>query len=127
MSSGCAALAISVFLGKRRGYGTDVLSYRPQNIGFVVLGTTFLWFGWIGFNGGSALAMNLQAAQATVVTIIAAAVGGITWMGIDAIKTKRYSTVSFCSGIIAGLVGITPGAGYVATPSVRPVSLKAPM
>lgn len=80
ISSGTAALAISVFLGKRRGYGTDRLAYKPHNTTYVVLGTVFLWFGWFGFNGGSALSANLRAVEACIVTNLAAAVGAITWM-----------------------------------------------
>jgi Amt family ammonium transporter len=80
ISSGTAALAISVFLGKRRGYGTERLAYKPHNTTYVILGTVFLWFGWFGFNGGSALSANLRAIQACIVTNLAASVGGITWM-----------------------------------------------
>jgi Amt family ammonium transporter len=80
ISSGTAALAISIFLGKRRGYGTERLAYKPHNTTYVVLGTVFLWFGWFGFNGGSALAANLRAIQACIVTNLAASVGGLTWM-----------------------------------------------
>jgi ammonia channel protein AmtB len=80
ISSGTAALAISIYLGKRRGYGTDRLAYKPHNTTYVVLGTVFLWFGWFGFNGGSALSANLRAAQACIVTNLAASVGGLTWM-----------------------------------------------
>lgn len=80
ISSGTAALAISVYLGKRRGYGTERLAYKPHNTTYVILGTVFLWFGWFGFNGGSALSANLRAVQACIVTNLAASVGGITWM-----------------------------------------------
>ena len=80
ISSGTAALAISIYLGKRRGYGTARLAYKPQNTTFVVLGTVLLWFGWFGFNGGSALSANLRATQACIVTNLAASVGGLTWM-----------------------------------------------
>jgi len=80
ISSGTAALAISIYLGKRRGYGTERLAYKPNNTSYVILGTAFLWFGWFGFNGGSALAANLRAAMACFVTNLAASVGGITWM-----------------------------------------------
>jgi len=80
ISSGTAALAISIYLGKRRGYGTEALAYKPHNTTYVVLGTVFLWFGWFGFNGGSALAANLRAAEACIVTNLAASVGGLTWM-----------------------------------------------
>ena len=80
ISSGTAALAIAVYLGKRRGYGTERLAYKPHNTSYVVLGTVFLWFGWFGFNGGSALGANLRAVQACIVTNLAASVGGLTWM-----------------------------------------------
>jgi ammonium transporter, Amt family len=80
ISSGTAALVISIYLGKRRGYGTDRLAYKPNNTSYVVLGTALLWFGWFGFNGGSALSANLRAAQACVVTNLCASVAGLTWM-----------------------------------------------
>ena len=80
ISSGTAALAISLYLGKRRGYGTEKLAYKPQNTSYVILGTALLWFGWFGFNGGSALGANLRAIQACIVTNMAASVGGLTWM-----------------------------------------------
>lgn len=98
ISSGTAALAISIYLGKRRGYGTERLAYKPHNTTYVILGTVFLWFGWFGFNGGwcnttcltgpltngpmigSALSANLRAAEACIVTNLAASVGGATWM-----------------------------------------------
>lgn len=80
ISSGMAGLAISIYLGKRRGYGTERLAYKPHNTTYVVLGTILLWFGWFGFNGGSALSANLRAIQACIVTNLAASVGGMTWM-----------------------------------------------
>ena len=80
ISSGTAALAISLYLGKRRGYGTERLAYKPHNTTYVILGTIFLWFGWFGFNGGSAVAANYRATQACIVTNLAASVGGLTWM-----------------------------------------------
>ncbi|TEB33117.1 ammonium transporter [Coprinellus micaceus] len=117
VSSGTAALAISVYLGKRRGYGTEMLAYKPHNTSYVVLGTVMLWFGWFGFNGGSALAANLRAAQACIVTNLAASVGGMTWMFWDYRIERKWSAVGFCSGAIAGLVAITPGSGYVGAPA----------
>ncbi|KAG6917752.1 hypothetical protein DXG01_001290 [Tephrocybe rancida] len=117
ISSGTAALAISIFLGKRRGYGTARLAYQPQNTTYVILGTVFLWFGWFGFNGGSALSANLRAAQACIVTNLAASVGGLTWMLWDWRLEKKWSAVGFCSGAIAGLVAITPGSGFVGAPA----------
>jgi len=117
ISSGSAALAISMYLGKRRGYGTEALAYKPHNTTYVVLGTIFLWFGWFGFNGGSALAANLRAASACIVTNLAASVGGLTWMLWDYRIEKKWSAVGFCSGAIAGLVAITPGSGFVGSPA----------
>jgi len=117
ISSGTAALAISIYLGKRRGYGTDRLAYKPNNTSYVILGTVLLWFGWFGFNGGSALAANLRAAQACTVTNLAASVSGLTWMFWDWRLEKKWSAVGFCSGAIAGLVAITPGSGYVGSPA----------
>lgn len=80
ISSGTTALAISIYLGKRRGYGTERLAYKPHNTTYVVLGTVMLWFGWFGFNGGSALSANLRAASAAFVTNLSASVGALTWM-----------------------------------------------
>ncbi|KAK5112801.1 ammonium transporter Amt1 [Meristemomyces frigidus] len=113
ISSGAAALAYSYVLGKRHGYGTQALNYRPHNVTHVVIGTVFLWVGWFGFNAGSALSANLRAIMAAVVTNLAACVGGITWCLIDYRLEKKWSTVGFCSGVISGLVAITPGSGYV--------------
>ncbi|KAJ6485507.1 ammonium transporter [Mycena sanguinolenta] len=112
-----AALAISVYLGKRRGYGTEALAYKPHNTTYVILGTIFLWFGWFGFNGGSALSANIRAASACIVTNLAASVGGLTWMAWDYRIEKKWSAVGFCSGAIAGLVAITPGSGFVGSPA----------
>ncbi|RDW88861.1 putative ammonium transporter MEPa-2 [Coleophoma cylindrospora] len=113
ISSGCAALAYSVMLGKRRGHGTHELNYRPHNVTHVVIGTVFLWVGWFGFNAGSALAANMRAVMAAVVTNLAACVGGITWCVLDYRLERKWSTVGFCSGVVAGLVAITPGSGFV--------------
>lgn len=117
ISSGTAALAISVYLGKRRGWGTERLAYKPHNTSFVVIGTVLLWFGWFGFNGGSALSANLRAIQACIVTNLAASVGGLTWMIIDWRLERKWSAVGFCSGAISGLVGITPASGFVGSPA----------
>jgi hypothetical protein len=80
ISSGTAALALSIYLGKRRGYGTDRLAYKPNNTSYVILGTALLWFGWFGFNGGSALSANIRAAQACISTNLCASVAALTWM-----------------------------------------------
>lgn len=117
ISSGTAALAISIYLGKRRGYGTERLAYKPHNTTYVILGTVFLWFGWFGFNGGSALSANLRAAEASIVTNLAASVGGATWMLWDYRLEKKWSAVGFCSGAVSSLVAITPGSGFVGAPA----------
>ncbi|RVX66411.1 hypothetical protein B0A52_09641 [Exophiala mesophila] len=113
IASGTAALAYSLMLGKRRGHGTHELNYRPHNVTHIVLGTVFLWVGWFGFNAGSALSANLRAVMAAVVTNIAASVGGMTWCILDYRLERKWSTVGFCSGVISGLVAITPGSGFV--------------
>lgn len=113
ISSGSAALAYSVMLGKRRGHGTQLLNYRPHNVTHIVIGTVFLWVGWFGFNAGSALAANMRAVMAAVVTNLAASIGGITWCVLDYHLERKWSTVGFCSGVVAGLVAITPGSGFV--------------
>lgn len=125
ISSGTAALAISVYLGKRRGYGTERLAYKPHNTAFVILGTVFLWFGWFGFNGGSALSANLRAVQACIVTNLAASVGGITWMLLDWRLERKFSAVGLCSGAVSGLVGITPAAGFVGAPAAVAIGFLA--
>ncbi|KAH8808218.1 ammonium transporter-like protein [Xylogone sp. PMI_703] len=113
IASGTAALAYSFMLGKRRGHGTHELNYRPHNVTHIVIGTVFLWVGWFGFNAGSALAANMRAVMAAVVTNLAACVGGIAWCVLDYRLEQKWSTVGFCSGVIAGLVAITPGSGFV--------------
>lgn len=114
ISSGAAALAYSLMLGKRTGYDKNQgLPYRPHNVTHVVLGTVFLWVGWFGFNGGSALGANMRAVMACIVTNLAASVAGITWCLLDYRLEKKWSTVGFCSGAIAGLVAITPASGFV--------------
>ncbi|CAG8818274.1 26674_t:CDS:1, partial [Racocetra persica] len=115
IASGAAALAYALVLGKRHGHGTD--EFKPHNVANVVLGTAFLWFGWFGFNGGSALAANGRAAMACIVTNLSASVGGLTWCFLDFRLEKKLSALGFCSGAVAGLVCVTPGAGYIDYPS----------
>jgi len=115
ISSGAAALAYCLMVGKRHGHGTD--EFKPHNVANVVLGTVFLWFGWFGFNGGSAGNASARAAMASFVTNLAAAVGGITWMLLDYRLERKLSVVGFCSGAVSGLVAITPGSGFVSPPS----------
>ncbi|KAF9959668.1 hypothetical protein BGZ70_008787 [Mortierella alpina] len=114
ISSGGAALAYALVLGRRSG---DHKDFRPHSMSNVVIGTCFIWFGWFGFNGGSALSANLRAAMACVVTNLAASVGGITWVLLDYRHDRKLSVLGFCSGAVAGLVSITPGSGYVSPAS----------
>ena len=113
ISSGSAALAYSLMLGKRRGHGTHELNFRPHNVTSVIVGTVFLWVGWFGFNAGSALSASMRSVMAAVVTNLAASVGGVTWCLLDYRLERKWSAVGFCSGVVAGLVAITPGSGYV--------------
>ncbi|ORX89430.1 ammonium transporter [Basidiobolus meristosporus CBS 931.73] len=110
--SGVAALAYAVKVGKRQGHGTD--EFKAHNMSNVVLGTAFLWFGWFGFNGGSALTGSMRAVMAIVVTNISASAGALSWVIIDYFRTgRKFSAFAFCSGAVAGLVAITPASGFV--------------
>ena len=110
ISSGFAALALALVIGKRVGFGQYAL--EPANIPMAILGAALLWFGWFGFNAGSALAANGLAANAFVTTNTAAAAAAMTWLLVSWIHGKP-SSLGFVSGAVAGLVAITPGAGYV--------------
>lgn len=115
-NSGFAALAYSLVLGKRHDplITGKVPKYKPHSVTSIVFGTIFLWFGWFGFNGGSTGNSSIRSWYACVNTNLAAAAGGLTWMFVDWFRTGgKWSTVGLCSGAIAGLVGITPAAGYV--------------
>ncbi|SCV67221.1 BQ2448_5867 [Microbotryum intermedium] len=111
--SGVTGLVYSIFLGKRRGFGTPLLAFKPHNVSYVIQGTIFLWVGWLGFNGGSTFAANFKAAFAIVNTNLAASFGGLAWMLIDYRLERKWSVVGYCTGAICGLVAITPAAGYV--------------
>jgi Amt family ammonium transporter len=112
MNAGFAALAAAwVIFGRRKGYGTD--SMPPHNVPFVVLGAALLWFGWFGFNAGSALAANASAVNAFVVTNTAAAAAILGWLGAEWLRGGKPSAVGAASGAVAGLVAITPAAGFV--------------
>lgn len=110
ISSGFAALALAMVIGKRVGFGKYVM--EPNNIPLTILGAALLWFGWFGFNAGSAVAANGLAANAFVTTNTAAAAGAMAWLLVSWINGKP-SSLGFVSGAVAGLVAITPGAGYV--------------
>ncbi len=110
ISSGFSALALALLIGKRMGYGE--YSMEPHNIPMTLLGTALLWFGWFGFNAGSALRANGIACNAFIVTNTAAATGALAWMFASWVKGKPGS-LGIASGAVAGLVAITPAAGYV--------------
>ena len=111
ISSGVSALTMAILLGKRRGYETT--AYRVHNIPFVVLGATMLWFGWFGFNAGSSLASDGLAAHAFMTSAIASAMALVVWMLLDVIMDKKPTLVGASTGLVVGLVAITPGAGFV--------------
>jgi Amt family ammonium transporter len=114
ISSGVAAVVAARMLGQRRDFGTPETD--PHDLTMTVLGASLLWFGWFGFNAGSALSAGSLAAHALVVTNVAAAVGGITWLMASWWRHGRPSVLGAACGAVAGLVGITPAAGFV-TPS----------
>lgn len=111
ISSGVAALACALVLGKRHGYGTDNMS--PHNLPFTIVGASLLWVGWFGFNAGSALAANGLAASAFVATHVATAAGALGWLGVEWSYRGKPTMLGVASGAVAGLVAITPAAGYV--------------
>jgi Amt family ammonium transporter len=114
IASGFAGLAKALALGKRKGFAAHGKEWKPHNLSNVFLGTAMLWFGWFGFNGGSALAGTSRAAMAASVTSIAASTGGLTWILFDYRHGRKLSALGFCSGAVAALVAITPGSGFVA-------------
>ncbi len=111
ISSGFSALVLSFIIGRRKFIKT--VEAIPHNIPLILIGTGILWFGWLGFNAGSAVAANLDAANAWLVTTVAAASGALAWAFMTKRETGRPSTVAYASGAVAGLVAITPAAGYV--------------
>jgi Amt family ammonium transporter len=115
ISAGCAALAGAMVL-KRRKVHIDRIITKPANIPYILIGTGLLWFGWFGFNAGSAMGANTLAVSAFSVTNVAAAAAGLSWMFFDVLRGKKPSVVGFCVGAVVGLVAITPASGYVAIP-----------
>jgi Amt family ammonium transporter len=111
INAGIAAAAVVAVVGSRRGHGTEPMP--PHNLPLTVLGTGILWFGWFGFNAGSALAADGIASQALVNTHLAAAAGMLGWLLVEKIKAGHATTLGACSGAVAGLVAITPCAGFV--------------
>lgn len=111
ISSGVTGLILCLALGGRRGFGLK--SYRPHNVPFVALGATLLWFGWFGFNGGSEFAADGVAALAILNTVVSSAAGLASWMVVERVATGKPTLVGACTGLVAGLVVVTPGAGFV--------------
>ncbi|HLP38715.1 ammonium transporter [Lacibacter sp.] len=115
ISAGCAALAGALVL-KRRKVHIENKEIPPANVPYVLIGTGLLWFGWFGFNAGSALGANGLAVSAFATTNTAAAAAGLSWMFFDVVRGKKPSVLGFCIGAVVGLVAITPAAGFVAVP-----------
>ena len=115
ISAGCAALAGALVL-KRRKVHIENREIPPANVPYVLIGTGLLWFGWFGFNAGSALGSNALAVSAFATTNTAAAAAGLSWMFFDVLRGKKPSVLGFCIGAVVGLVAITPAAGFVAIP-----------
>jgi Amt family ammonium transporter len=111
ISAGISGLVTAIFLGPRKGYTGNAMP--PNNLVMTMIGAGLLWVGWFGFNAGSSVASGLSTAQALTATQVAAAAGAITWMVIEAIHHKKPTGLGFASGILAGLVAVTPAAGVV--------------
>jgi len=111
ISSGIGALACALVLGQRHGYGTEYMA--PHNLPLTLLGTGLLWFGWFGFNGGSALGANQTAVGAFVATHTAAATAALTWLAVEWLHRGTPTVLGVASGAVAGLATVTPGAGFV--------------
>jgi Amt family ammonium transporter len=115
ISSGISALAAALVVGRRRGYGST--PYIPHNLPMTITGAALLWFGWFGFNAGSALAANGLAASAFVVTHVAAAAAALSWILLEKLHRGKPTTLGAASGAVAGLVAITPASGFVGSVS----------
>lgn len=111
INAGVAGLVLAAVLGKRRGFGHE--SMAPSNLSLTVIGAGLVWVGWFGFNGGSALSANGVAGNALLVTQVAAAVGTLVWLAVEKVVRGKASVLGGVSGAVAGLVGITPAAGFV--------------
>ncbi len=111
INAGAAGLVCAYMLGKRKGYGTE--PFFPNNLGYTLIGASFLWVGWFGFNAGSAAAADSRAGLAMLVTQVAAATGALGWMLVEWLRRGKASLLGACSGAVAGLVAITPASGFV--------------
>jgi Amt family ammonium transporter len=111
IDSGASALAVALVIGRRKGWPREVIA--PHSLPFTMLGAGILWFGWFGFNAGSALASGALASQALIGTQLAACAGLLAWCAVEKLRTGHATTLGAASGAVAGLVAITPAAGYV--------------
>jgi ammonium transporter, Amt family len=125
INAGVAGLILCLVLGKRLGYGKQTMF--PSSVTLTALGAALLWFGWFGFNAGSQLAADGVAGSAFLVTNTSAAIGGLSWMFTEWIVTKKPTVLGLASGIVAGLVSITPAAGFVNMPAALIIGLVAGM
>jgi len=123
MSSGWSALALCLILGKRTGWGKR--AFLPHSLTLTMVGTGMLWVGWYGFNAGSAVAADGIAANAFMTTTLAAAIAGSTWPAIEWLTRGKPTILGFCSGVVAGLVVITPAAGFVTASSAVLIGILA--
>ena len=121
VNAGIAALAAVLVLGKRKGWPSE--GHPPHSMPLVMLGTGILWFGWFGFNAGSALAANGMAIQAFMNTFLAAAAAGLAWAIVERLRDGHFTNLGVASGIVAGLVAITPAAGFVS--GMAPIAIGA--
>src|SRR5437764_6853390 len=121
MSSGWSALILCLILGKRLGFGKQPMA--PHSMVLCMVGTGMLWVGWYGFNAGSAVAADVVSANAFITTTMAAAVAGFVWAMLELIIKGHASVLGFCSGIVAGLVVITPACGFVSTTGAMIIGL----
>jgi len=123
VSSGVAALAAAMILGKRKGYGTEEM--RPHNLPMTLLGAGILWFGWFGFNAGSALSAGRLAGSAFVATHVAGTTGALAWLAIEWKLHGKATSLGAASGAVAGLATVTPAAGFVGPLSAALIGLMA--
>lgn len=124
VTSGFSALTAAILIGKRKDFGTGVI--RPHNIPYVCLGASFLWLGWFGFNSGAGLTSSAVMAQALANTGIASCTAGLVWAVLDKVIHQKVTTVGLMTGLVAGLVGITPGAGFVDSAAAFFIGLTTP-
>jgi ammonium transporter, Amt family len=123
INAGVAGLVLALVVGKRIGYGREAMF--PSSVTLTALGAALLWFGWFGFNAGSQLAADGVAASAFLVTNTSAALGGLVWMGSEWLVDRKPTVLGLASGIVAGLVGITPAAGFVSLPGAFVIGIVA--